>query len=122
MFHTKCQENKEETQIPCQFRAGVQIRTAKITFSLRSVTGRVAFTKATVRTQSLSVDWITLRSELYLVQSQHVEVADVVLLGVSDPGPALLLVDHLPDVLAHKLTLGRKNTRYVTRAHLIAAF
>lgn len=69
--------------------------------------------------------WIKLplwRSELYLVQGQHVEVADVVLLGVSDPGPALLLVDHLPDVLAHKLTLGRKNTRYVTRAHLVVAF
>jgi len=44
----------------------------------------------------------------HLVQSQHVEVADVVLLGVSDPGPALLLVNHLPDVLAHKLALEAK--------------
>lgn len=33
------------------------------------------------------------------------------LLGVSDPGPALLLVDHLPDVFAHKLTLGGKRAK-----------
>lgn len=42
---------------------------------------------------------------VHLVQRQHVEVTDVVLLGVSDPGPALLLVNHLSHVLADKLTL-----------------
>lgn len=47
--------------------------------------------------------------ERYLVQSQHVEVTDVVLLSVSDPRPALLLVDHLAHVLAHKLTLRRRS-------------
>lgn len=41
----------------------------------------------------------------YLVQSQHVEVTDVVLLCVFDPRPALLLVDHLPDVLGHEVAL-----------------
>lgn len=46
--------------------------------------------------------------ESYLVQSQHVEVADVVLLSMSDPRPALLLVDHLSHILAHKVTLRRK--------------
>lgn len=45
----------------------------------------------------------------YLVQSQHVEVADVVLLSVSDPRPALLLVDHLPHVFADKMTLRTKS-------------
>lgn len=56
-------------------------------------------------------------NELYLVQSKHVEVTDVILLGVSDPGPALLLIDHLSDVLAYKLTLtGKKKDSAV---HLI---
>lgn len=40
-----------------------------------------------------------------LIQREHVEVADVVLLGVFDPGATLLLVDHLAHVLAHKRTL-----------------
>lgn len=40
-----------------------------------------------------------------LIQREHVEVADVVLLSVSDPGSTLLLVDHLAHVLAHKRTL-----------------
>lgn len=50
-------------------------------------------------------------NELYLVQSKHVEVTDVVLLGVSDPGPALLLINHLADVLAYKLTLTGEKIR-----------
>lgn len=40
-----------------------------------------------------------------LIQREHVEVADVVLLRVSDPGATLLLVDHLAHVLAHKRAL-----------------
>lgn len=52
-----------------------------------------------------------LADQLYLVQSQHIEVTDVVLLSVSDPGPALLLVNHLPNVFAHKLTLGAQQRR-----------
>lgn len=48
-------------------------------------------------------------SEIYLVQGQHVEVTDVVLLSVSDPQPALLLIDHLSHILAHKLTLRGKS-------------
>lgn len=47
--------------------------------------------------------------EVYLVQGQHVEVTDVVLLSVSDPRPALLLIDHLSHILAHKLTLRGKS-------------
>lgn len=47
--------------------------------------------------------------ERYLVQSQHVEVTDVVLLSMSDPRPALLLVDHLSHILAHKVALRRKS-------------
>lgn len=46
-----------------------------------------------------------MKQLLHLVQRQHVEVTDVILLGVSDPGPALLLVNHLSHVLADKLTL-----------------
>lgn len=42
---------------------------------------------------------------MYLVQGQHVEVTDVVLLSMPDPRPALLLVDHLSHILAHKLPL-----------------
>ena len=41
----------------------------------------------------------------YLVDGEHVEVGDVVLLGEPDPGSALLLIDQLPDVLVHKLPL-----------------
>lgn len=47
--------------------------------------------------------------EMYLVQGQHVEVTDVVLLSVSDPRPALLLIDDLSHILAHKLTLRGKS-------------
>lgn len=43
-----------------------------------------------------------------LVNGEHVEVGDVVFLGVLDPRPALLLVDQLSDVLVHKLTLFEK--------------
>lgn len=43
-----------------------------------------------------------------LVDGEHVKVGDVVLLGVLDPRPALLLVNQLADVLVHKLTLLKK--------------
>lgn len=41
----------------------------------------------------------------HLIDGEHVEVSGVVLLGVLDPRPALLLVDQLADVLVHKLAL-----------------
>lgn len=40
-----------------------------------------------------------------LIDGEHVEVGDVVLLGVLDSRPALLFVDQLADVLVHKLAL-----------------
>lgn len=43
-----------------------------------------------------------------LVDSEHVEVGDVVFLSVFDPRPALLLVYQLADVLVHKLALYEK--------------
>jgi len=46
-----------------------------------------------------------------LVDGEHVEVRDVVLVGVLDPRPALLLVDQLSDVLVHKLALFEKADR-----------
>lgn len=49
--------------------------------------------------------WSQTRSGTDLIDGQHVEVGDVVLLGVLDSGPALLLVDQLADVLVHKLAL-----------------
>lgn len=65
-------------------------------------------------------DQLTKKKNPYLVQCQHVEVADVILLGVSDPGPTLLLVNHLSHVLADKLTLtggiGKRKDSFV---HLI---
>lgn len=61
-----------------------------------------------------------MKQLLHLVQRQHVEVTDVVLLGVSDPGPALLLVNHLSHVLADKLTLtGWRRVRKGLVVHLI---
>lgn len=45
------------------------------------------------------------RSGTDLIDGQHVEVGDVVLLGVLDSRPALLLIDQLADVLVHKLAL-----------------
>lgn len=44
----------------------------------------------------------------HLVDGEHVEICDVVLLGVLDPRPALLLVYQLSDVLVHKFTLFEK--------------
>lgn len=41
----------------------------------------------------------------HLIDGEHVEVGDVVLLGQLDPGAALLLVDQLADVLVDKLAL-----------------
>lgn len=40
-----------------------------------------------------------------LVDGEHVEISDVVLLGVLDPRPALLLINQLSDVLVDKLAL-----------------
>lgn len=40
-----------------------------------------------------------------LVDGEHVEVCDVVLLGILDPGPALLLINQLSNVLVYKFTL-----------------
>lgn len=44
----------------------------------------------------------------HLVDGEHVEICDVVLLGVLDPRPALLLVYQLSDVLVHKFALFEK--------------
>lgn len=41
----------------------------------------------------------------YLINGEHVEMCDVMFLGVSDPGSALFLIDKLPHVLVHKLPL-----------------
>lgn len=43
-----------------------------------------------------------------LVNCEHVEVGDVVFLGVFDPCPALLLIDQLSNVLVYKLALFEK--------------
>lgn len=47
----------------------------------------------------------------HLVQCEHVEVTDVILLGVSDPSSALLFIYHLPHILIHKRPLREKTTR-----------
>lgn len=44
-------------------------------------------------------------SGAHLIDGEHVEVGDIVLLGQPDPGAALLLVDQLADVLIDKLAL-----------------
>lgn len=45
----------------------------------------------------------------HLVDGEHVEVRDVVLLGQLYPGAALFLVDQLADVLVDKLALSEEN-------------
>lgn len=46
---------------------------------------------------------------VHLVDSEHVKVGDIVLLGELDPGVALLLVDQLADVLVDKLALSEED-------------
>lgn len=46
------------------------------------------------------------RRPCYLVDGEHVEVRDVVLVRTLDPRHALLLVNELTDVLVHELPLG----------------
>lgn len=48
-----------------------------------------------------------------LVDGEHVEIRDIILLGVFDPRPALLLVYQLSNVLVYKLALFEKQTSNV---------
>lgn len=45
----------------------------------------------------------------HLIDGEHVEVSDVVLLGQLDPGAALLLVNQLANVLIYKFTLSKED-------------
>lgn len=60
-----------------------------------------------------------------LVDGEHVEVGNVVFLGVFDPCPALLLINQLSNVLVHKLALferhhrQRRDQRFATDAAII---
>ena len=49
-----------------------------------------------------------LRQEVYLRESEHVEVGDVILMGVFDSLLALFRVYHLANVFCHKVTLVAK--------------
>lgn len=51
------------------------------------------------------------QAQTHLVQCEHVEVTDIVLLGVSDAGSAFLLIDHFSHVLTHKGSLSSKRRR-----------
>lgn len=56
--------------------------------------------------------WAVLCSRCaHLVDGEHVEVGDIVLLGELDPGAALLLVDQLADVLVDKLALSEEDEK-----------
>lgn len=111
----KCPTLKEHWR---KSQKGISKRTGREDVCIFSLRGPLNIFYNTVRHYTLCYSWDRVNhtlcgSELYLIQSQHVEVTDVVLLGVSDPGPALLLINHLSHVLAHKLALGRK-TNYFT--------
>lgn len=41
----------------------------------------------------------------HLVQCKHVEVTDVILLSVSDPGSAFFFIDHLSHIFTDKSSL-----------------
>lgn len=45
------------------------------------------------------------QAQSHLVHRKHVEVRDVVLLGVSDPGSAFFFIDHLAHIFAHEGSL-----------------
>lgn len=45
-------------------------------------------------------------SDTYFVQCKHVEVADVILLSVPDPGAAFFFIYHLAHVFTDKSSLG----------------
>lgn len=63
------------------------------------------------------------RLAVYLVNGEHIEVSDVILLGIFDPGSALFLINQLPHILIHKLSLSNKpknqsNSDAIKRIHI----
>lgn len=68
--------------------------------------GHVIRSALLIKRAAFRLHLLVFDSDTYFVQCKHVEVADVILLSVPDPGAAFFFIYHLAHVFTDKSSLG----------------